>query len=140
MKIKELPLGECEKLKEIEDKLLEPFSKELYLKNLGNKRHLILVAEEDGQIIGYKTGYEKGEFYSWTGGVLPEHRRKGIASQLADAQEKWAKKQGFKTVWFKTDNRYKPMMIFALKRGFDIVKTAWSEQRRLMQIILEKKL
>jgi GNAT superfamily N-acetyltransferase len=61
-----------------------------------------------------------GNFYFWPGGVLPEYRRLGIASTLAQEQEDWAKQQGYSPVFFKTRNRRKAMLIFALKNGFDM--------------------
>ena len=57
--------------------------------------HLSLIAEIENQSVGFKIGYDRfkdGSFYSWMGGVLPEFRKKGVASALADFQENWAKK------------------------------------------------
>ncbi|MFC1754529.1 GNAT family N-acetyltransferase [Thermoproteota archaeon] len=141
MQIKKIPLGECEKIKQVFDKvLLDPFDKDIFLEKMGNKKHLILGAFDGDKIVGFKAGYERGEFYTWVGGVLEEYRRKGIASQLANEQEKWAKEQGFKKVWFKTYNNFKPMIIFALKRGFNIVRSEYNEKRKKIVIFLDKDL
>ena len=42
---------------------------------------LILIAEADSQPVGFKLGYpaEDGSLYSWLGGVLPAHRKTGLA-------------------------------------------------------------
>jgi len=53
---------------------------------------------------------------------LNEHRRKGIALALAQKQEKWAKQQGYDSVTFKTLNRHKNMLCFALRRDFYLFK------------------
>jgi len=85
----------------------------------------ILIAVEDDQPVGFKIGYNRfgdGSFYSWMGGVLSSFRRKGIADQLADYQENWAKKNGFTSICLKTRRKYKAMIAFSLKRGFVILK------------------
>lgn len=58
---------------------------------LAGKSTLILIARAEGRAVAYKLGYaiSEREFYSWLGGVLPEYRRKGIASELRQAQEAW---------------------------------------------------
>ncbi len=45
---------------------------------------------------------------------------RGIASHLADYQEQWAIKQGYKTIWMKTRNRFPQMLLMATQRGFRI--------------------
>jgi GNAT superfamily N-acetyltransferase len=82
---------------------------------------LVLTAHDGNTAAGFKIGYEReGAFYSWLGGVLPEYRRKGVATLLADAQEKWAREQGYKSIWMKTRNRFPGMLILAVGRGFRI--------------------
>lgn len=104
---------------------------------------LILTAEMDDRPVGFKIGYDRfqnGSFYSWMGGVLPEYRKKGIAEQLADHQEKWAKENGYTSIKLKTRKKHDAMLEFSLKRGFvikeEISKIPESESR----IWLEKKL
>lgn len=93
-----------------------------YKKRLDNVPHLILVAHDGKRPVAFKVGYEReGEFYSWMGGVLPSYRRRSVARRLAEAQEEWARKQGYKSVTFKTRNQHKNMLLFALKRGFNVV-------------------
>jgi GNAT superfamily N-acetyltransferase len=55
------------------------------------------------------------------GGVRPEFRRKGIATALAEEQERWAKENGFRAVFFKTRNRFPGMIQFGIERGFKVV-------------------
>ncbi|MFY0593720.1 GNAT family N-acetyltransferase [Roseivirga sp.] len=96
---------------------------EYYINKIGHKPNLVLLAKQDEQIIGCKVGYDRfddGSFYSSLGGVLPRCRKLGIAKKLADCQEQWARKKGYQSIKFKTLNRHKSMIIFAIKNGFEI--------------------
>ena len=53
------------------------------------------------------------------GGVLPKYRRKGIANNLADHQEIWAKK-GYNSIRIQTREKQNAMLAFAINRGFQI--------------------
>lgn len=120
-----------------------PHGKEEYMKRLHHVPHLILLGRLMQRPVGFKVGYEKyhdGSFYSWMGGILPAYRHLGIAKALATYQETWAKKAGYKSIKMKTRNRLKPMLIFSIKNGFDIVAI---EPRPLLaeyRILLEKKI
>ena len=73
----------------------DPYEIPEYSKRLSSTTHLILTAYDDHNPIAFKIGYQRhpdGSFYSWMGGVLPNYRRKGIANNLADHQDIWAKK------------------------------------------------
>ena len=99
-------------------------SLDFYTERLKHRLHLALVAEKEGELLGFKVGYQSDKpdtFYSWMGGVRPEFRGKGIATSLAEEQERWAKEQGFTSVFFKTRNRFPGMIQFGVKRGFKIV-------------------
>ncbi len=103
--------------------LEKPYPAKEYQRRLEGVPHLILVAFEGGQAMGFKVGYEReGYFYSWMGGVHPDFRRKGVALALAEAQEEWARAHHYSSVTFKTRNRLKAMLCFALQRGFDIIQ------------------
>jgi GNAT superfamily N-acetyltransferase len=115
------------------------YEKRLY----GATKHLLLVAYEGDKPVGFKAGYERdadGSFYSWMGGVAVTHRRYGIAGQLAEVMERWAKEQGYLAIRFKTRNSHKPMLLFALKNGFDILAVEPREEVAEHRIVLEKKL
>lgn len=101
---------------------IDPPSKEEYKRRLKDVPHLILVAFDQDRPVGFKVGYERnGAFYSWMGGVLPSYRRRSIARRLAEKQEAWALANGYKSVTFKTRNQHKNMLLFALRRGFNII-------------------
>ena len=100
-------------------------SLEFYTERLKHRLHLGLVAEKDGELLGFKVGYQSDTpdtFYSWMGGVRPEFRNQGIADALAEYQENWAKEKGFKAIYFKTRNRFPAMITFGLSRGFKIME------------------
>jgi ribosomal protein S18 acetylase RimI-like enzyme len=121
----------------------QPYSQETYEERMADVPHLILIAEVGGKPAGFKVGYQRyhhDTFYSWMGGVLPAYRHKGIATRLADEQEKWVKNKGYKKVIFKTRNRLSKMIHFGLNRGFviiDLVKKGTPEDYR---IVMEKAL
>jgi len=86
--IREGTIAECI---EISEKIPEfssgNYDEAAYLQRLSNTQYLILVAEKDQQVVGFKVGYDRyqdGSFYSWLGGVLPEYRKDSVATQLAD--------------------------------------------------------
>jgi GNAT superfamily N-acetyltransferase len=100
-------------------------SLEFYTERLKHRLHLSLVAERDGELLGFKVGYQSDTpdtFYSWMGGVRPAFRKLGIAEALAEYQENWAREKGFKSVFFKTRNRFPAMITFGLGRGFKIIE------------------
>ncbi len=83
---------------------------------------LILIAEADGQPVGFKLGYgaEDGSLYSWLGAVLPAHRKTGLAQRLLEAQEAWAAENGFAAVTVKSMNRYPSMLRLLIRNGYQI--------------------
>ncbi|MEZ4886216.1 MAG: GNAT family N-acetyltransferase [Chitinophagales bacterium] len=112
-----------------------------YVKRLESAPHLILIAEIEGEIVGFKVGYEResdGSFYSWMGGVLPAYRRKGVANLLSARQEQWALLKGYKSVRFKTRNQHKGMLMCGINRGFKIVDFDPRDTLEQHRIILEK--
>lgn len=142
--IREGTIAECV---EISEKIPEfstgNYNKLAYLQRLSNTQYLILVAEKDQQVVGFKVGYDRykdGSFYTWLGGVLPEYRKDRIASQLANEQEKWASEQGFRSILLKTRNRFKAMLIFALKNNFLIENIEIKENIEDNRIVLRKML
>ena len=103
--------------------------------------HLILTAHAEGLPVGFKIGYNRdGRFYSWLGGVDARFRQQGIASHLADYQEQWARKQGYKTIWMKTRNRFPQMLLMATQRGFRITSLHPRDEIGEHRIVLEKSL
>ena len=101
----------------------DPYEISEYSKRLNSTVHLILTAYDDHIPIAFKIGYHRysdGSFYSWMGGVLPNYRRKGIANNLADHQETWAKKKGYNSIKLQTRSKHNAMLALAINRGFQI--------------------
>jgi len=118
-------------------------SLEFYAERLKHRLSLALVAEKEGELLGFKVGYQTDTadvFYSWMGGVRPEFRKHGIADALAEFQESWARERGFRSIYFKTRNRFPAMISFGLNRGFRIIdvltKGGVEDYRVVMQIDL----
>ncbi len=103
--------------------------------------HLILTVQSGDLTIGCKIGYERdGRFYSWLGAVLPQYRKNGIASALANQQEDWARLQGYRLIWMKTRNCFPEMLIMAIGRGFKIIGFEPREEIGQHRIVLQKSL
>lgn len=123
------------------EEFINPHGAAEYNRRLTNVPHLILIAYVNGKPAGFKVGYERdGYFYSWMGGVLAAYRRLGIAKALAVEQENWARKQGYESVTFKTQNKHKSMLIFALKNGFNIIGFKEKGDIGTYRILLRKEL
>jgi GNAT superfamily N-acetyltransferase len=123
--------------------LSNPHDESVYRERMVDSKKLILVALWNGKHAGFKVGYDKfkdGSFYSWMGGVVPEYRRHHVAKALANYQEDWASKEGFKRIVFKTRNRHRAMLCFAIKNGFSIVDVEEKEDHTENRILLMKEL
>ncbi|EOZ99674.1 acetyltransferase, gnat family [Indibacter alkaliphilus LW1] len=143
IKIRNGSIEEVVALSQQVPEFFQPYSEKIYHERLSCRPHLILIAEVDGELAGFKVGYQSatsGIFYSWMGGVLASYRRMGIATKLADTQESWAKNHGFQKVQFKTRNRLSKMIHFGLNRGFMIVDLIKKDQVQEHRIVMEKNL
>lgn len=140
--IREGTIAECIEISnKIPEFITGNYGEETYLQRLSNTKHLILVAIKNNELAGFKVGYDRdqdGSFYTWLGGVLPKFRQDKIATILAEKQENWAKEQGFKSITLKTRNRFKAMLIFALKNNFLIENVEPKEQIDDNRILLRK--
>jgi len=100
--------------------------------------HLCLAYQGD-RIVGYKVGRSNDprSFESWSGGVLPQARRQGIANELAVRQESWVQANGFGYLTTLVAHDNQPMLIVNLKRGFCVagIQVTRGEHRR---VLLEK--
>ncbi|MEM1123443.1 MAG: GNAT family N-acetyltransferase [Bacteroidota bacterium] len=141
IKIVEASLEEVVDLSKKVPEFQDPHGLEEYQNRLNGVPHLVLVAYVNNEAAGFKVGYERtGYFYSWMGAILPQFRRLGLARKLAEAQETWAKNQGYPHVTFKTRNRLKSMLLFAIGRGFDIIEVQPKAKIEEYRIVLRKRL
>ncbi|QLE01263.1 GNAT family N-acetyltransferase [Galbibacter sp. BG1] len=132
---------EVSSLLELYKSVFNDYQKDSFVNRLNTSKNLfaLLVSVED-ELIAFKIGYEMSPeiFYSWVGGVKPEWRRKGIAKKLQMLQEEYVAKAGYKTLRTKSTNKFKPMMQFNLKNGFDIVGVENSKNG--LKVLFEKKI
>lgn len=120
MKIREGSLSEVVTVvTEIDEFIVKENEQSLALR-LEGKRHLILVAEQQGQILGFKIGYEldSDTFYSWFGGVSPKARNLGLAQKLLDVQESWVIEQGYQQLKVKSRNQFPAMLRLLLRNNY----------------------
>jgi predicted GNAT superfamily acetyltransferase len=91
---------------------------------LSDDSALVLIAADAGACIGFKVGYDRyrdGSFYSWLGGVLPDHRGRGVAEALLERQEALVREAGYRCIYVKTRNRYVSMRALLARSHYAIV-------------------
>ncbi|MDK9737831.1 GNAT family N-acetyltransferase [Vibrio sp. D404a] len=120
--VREGTLEECVTVVEQIDEFSHKESVESLSARLQGKKQLVLVAEEQGQLLGFKIGYQLDEhtFYSWFGGVSPLARNKGVAQLQLDVQEQWVRDQGYKQLKVKSRNQFSSMLRLLLRNGYMI--------------------
>ncbi|MBY0384323.1 GNAT family N-acetyltransferase [bacterium] len=135
---------ELEIIEKMENEIFKNFGHPLRVRKRseGRKNLLAQIAYKDQTPVAFKLGYEHSDevFYSWLGGVLPEHHGQGIATELLHLQHQKIKELGYKIVRTHSRNQFKPMMILNLKNGFRIVGTQYRDQENDIAIIFEKTL
>ncbi len=109
-------------------------------RRLRHHRRLVMVAELEGEPVAFSCGYElrPTTYYSWLYGVLPDVRRLGIASQLMEAEHAWARDNGYEMVRFECYNQHRPMLLLAIKGGYDIVGIRYDSRTAENLVIFEK--
>ncbi|CAL2061791.1 GNAT family N-acetyltransferase [Tenacibaculum sp. 190524A05c] len=115
---------------------------DFFMERISTKEDVVsIIAYKNEVPVGFKIGYRYNEstFYSWVGGVLLNHRKEGIAKQLAETQESIAKEKGYTKLRTKSMNRFKPMLILNLKNGFDIVQV-YTNEKVQQKIVFEKEI
>ncbi|CAE1141184.1 GNAT family N-acetyltransferase [Serratia sp. JUb9] len=107
---------------------------------IGDAAHYALIAELDGQPVGFKLGYQTGDdtFYSWLGGVLPAFRRCGVAGRLLEEQERWARMQSFTRLTVKTRNQFRAMLTLLVSRHYQIIALEKKGEVADYRLLLEK--
>ena len=100
----------------------------------GRQDVLALIAHLEGNPVGYKVGYryKPGRYYSWTGGVLPDYRRSGVARRMQDWQHGWCRSRGYKFIEFNSFNKFREMLLFGLSSGFVPVGVSWRKEKELV--------
>jgi len=131
-----------EKIEAFYKSVFEVFlAEEFALRMNSSEKLLTLLAFSEGEIVGFKIGYqlEPNKFYSWIGGIRSDFRGQGVAAELMRRQHDWCARNGFQIVKTKTKNSFKPMLILNIKSGFDIVEV-YRDGKGEIKIVLEKRL
>ena len=109
---------------------------------MGRYNALTLIARYGDRPVGMWVGFElkPGMFYHWLGGVLPDARRQGVARQLQEAQQAWAKDHGYEYVRCECMNHQREFIHFAISCGYDIVGLRWDSSHADNLLVFEKNL
>ncbi len=101
---------------------------------------LSLIAEVGGRPVGFSCGYEfiPNVWFSWLIGVMPDFRRSGIASQLAEAEQSWAFEHGYHTGRLEYISHYHLGLQFALSQEYNIIGLCWDNEYHANTVIFEK--
>ena len=80
----------------------------------------IHVARATDGIVGFKIGYgiSPTRYYSWLGGVDPEHRRPGIARRMMEAQHAWVQESRYQSIETNLIQDNSAMLALNLQGGF----------------------
>jgi len=106
----------------------------------GRYNVLQLVARRDGEPVVFFLSFElkPNVFFAWFYGVIPSHRRQGVASQLMEAVHSWAQQNDYESIRFECPNQNRPMLHPAIAVGYDIVGIRWDPARGDNLVIFEK--
>jgi GNAT superfamily N-acetyltransferase len=109
---------------------------------MGRYNALTLLARMDDKPVGFWIGFElkPGMFYHWLGAVLPDVRRHGVARQLQDAQQAWAKDHGYEYIRCECMNHQREFIHFAVSLGYDLIGIRWDSTHADNLIVFEKNL
>ncbi|MGL5392924.1 MAG: GNAT family N-acetyltransferase [Shewanella sp.] len=110
-----------------------PLSTQVLLERLAGKNGLLLLAYVEGELAGFKLGYEQDAttFYSWLGGVATDFRRLGLAQSLLEYQETWARRQGYRHIQVKTMNRFPAMLTMLINNQYLISELRADPQNQI---------
>jgi predicted GNAT superfamily acetyltransferase len=83
----------------------------------------LIARNKEGSIIGFKLGYAQSDdvFYSWLGGVHPQYRNIGVASEMIEAQHGWCKQKNFSMIRTKSHKDNQTMYALNHKHGFHVI-------------------
>lgn len=99
-----------------------------------------LLAFFDGDLVGFKLGYQKAEgvFFSWIGGVLPDFRRRGIARILMAEQYKYVLSHGYTEIQTEVSSLNPGMLILNLEEGFMVTDCQHLESGECILLLRKK--
>ena len=90
----------------VEDFAYTPQGEKYFKEAIRSRKGCFLIAEEDGQMIGYANGeekevsYRKNRYFEIDNlGVTPEKKKQGIGKKILDTITDWAKREGFQKIY-----------------------------------------
>jgi GNAT superfamily N-acetyltransferase len=116
---------------------------EFFRRRFASRRNIaLLVAEVDREPVGFTIGFEltPTTFFAWLIGVLPRVRRAGVATQLFQAEQAWAKDHDYNMIRFECQNQHRPMLHLAITEGYDLVGIRYDTDTGANVVIFEKEL
>ena len=101
---------------------------------------LTLLARVGERPVGFWIGFElkPGVFYHWLGAVAADLRRGGVAQQLQEAMESWARENGYEYLRTECLNAQREFIHFATHGGYQIVGIRWDSTHSQNMVIFEK--
>lgn len=121
----------------------ETYRKEDFEKRCKGKNPLIIAAYlDDGKKpVGYLIGFDRfkdGSFYCWLSGVWSEHGKRRIFHALMMYAQRWARKQGYKSIKIKTRNKRMNILHYLIKSGYYFLEVTPDPNPAENRILLEK--
>lgn len=119
------------------------FKEERIINTFDREDLMMLVVIVDGRPVGFKIGYRENRFvyYSAKGGVLPQHRRRGLARKMLYEMMTRARDRGYVRFAFDTfPNRGPGMAVMGMREGFRVVKADFNKTYKDWRIRFEKRL
>jgi ribosomal protein S18 acetylase RimI-like enzyme len=141
IRIAECSIPEAEPINDAIPEFDKGYLQKFFLEKYNERKHLIVKALWEQKAAGYLVAYDRFEdnsIYCWCLGVLPEFRKKGIARQLMQHLENWAKRNGFSKIRVKTENRFREALVQYIKSGYYVTAVALNKKIEKNEVWLEK--
>ena len=136
--------GELGLLAELYNEVFSPRkTEEFFVQRFRGRQNVtMMVAMIDEAHAGFIVGFElmPSTFFVWLCGVVPDFRRLGVATQLLNAVQAWAKDHDYHIVRFECQNQHRPMLHAAITGGFDLVGIRWDTATANNVVVFEKDL
>ncbi len=143
IKIKEVSIEEIIKVNDTIIEFEVHYDKNYFEDKYKKQTKLLIIAYLDNKPAGYLIGYDRfndSSFYCWLAGVSPKFRKKGILKSLMEYEEEWAKKHKYKKIVIKTRNKWRAMISYLVKYGYQFIEVQQKPDISENRIILEKSL
>jgi ribosomal protein S18 acetylase RimI-like enzyme len=102
---------------------------------ISNPKGCCFIAEEEGQMVGYTSGvekgmtYRKGKYFELVNiGLIPEMRGKGLGEKLLRTIEEWAKEKGYNKVYLNCYFKNRTAIDFYNKHGYEKIEISMEKR------------